>query len=312
MKLRKLFVFWAGVMAALALALPAFAQGAFPFTFTDAMGREVTLNETPVRVVAFHGSFAEAWVQCGGTLVGTTEDAISERGMQLGEDVQVVGTVKKPSLELATAAEPDLILLSTDIAGHVDIQPALDDLNLPYAFFSVNTWQEYMNMARTFCALTGRDDILAQLETDVQGEIEQTVARAKESADYGVHTALLLRAYSSGVKAKGSDNIAGAVLAEMGLVNLADSDDSLLENLSLEAIVAYDPDYIFVTTMGADHEKAMAALEETLTSNPAWSGLTAVKEGRVVELPKDLFHYKPNARWAESFALIESIVYAEK
>lgn len=311
MKLRKFVILLACVMAALALALPAFAQGAFPFTFTDAMGREVTLNETPVRVVAFHGSFAEAWVQCCGTLVGTTEDAISERGMELGEDVQVVGTVKKPSLELATAAEPDLILLSTDIAGHVDIQPALDALGLPYAFFSVNTWQEYMAMARTFCALTQRDDILAQLETDVQGAIEKTIETAKADPDYGVHTALLLRAYSSGVKAKGSDNIAGAVLAEMGLVNLADFDDSLLENLSLEAIVAYDPDYIFVTTMGADHEKAMAALEETLTSTPAWSGLTAVKEDRVVELPKDLFHYKPNARWAESFALIESIVYGK-
>ena len=311
MDIRKPVILWALVLAALALALPSFAQGAFPVAFTDALGREVSLEQTPVRVVAFHGSFAEAWVTCGGTLVGTTEDAVSERGMDLGEDVAVIGTVKQPSLELATALEPDLVLLSADVAAHVDVQPALDALGLPYAFFSVNTWQEFMDMARVFCAATDRGDILAQLETGVQGAIEQTVEAAKADARYGAQTALLVRAYSSGVKAKGSDNIAGAVLAEMGLVNLADQDDSLLENVSLEAIVAADPDYIFVTTMGADHEKAMAAFEETLSGSPAWSGLTAVQQGRVIELPKELFHYKPNARWAEAYALIEAIVYVE-
>ena len=50
-------------------------------------------------------------------------------------------------------------------------------------------------------------------------------------------------------------------------------------------------------------------MEETLGQNPAWQGLTAVQEGRVYVLPRDLFHYKPNARWAESYAYLYELLF---
>ena len=64
-------------------------------------------------------------------------------------------------------------------------------------------------------------------------------------------------------------------MALQGCENIADGQDTLLENLTLEAIVAADPDFIFITTMGADDE-ALASLAEHLQSGPAWAGLTAV------------------------------------
>jgi iron complex transport system substrate-binding protein len=60
--------------------------------------------------------------------------------------------------------------------------------------------------------------------------------------------------------------------------------------------------------MGADDE-ALEQLAGTLESSPAWRGLSAVKAGRSVVLPKDLFHLKPNARWAESYAILADILY---
>ena len=128
--------------------------------------------------------------------------------------------------------------------------------------------------------------------------------------DFRQRTALLLRAYSTGVKAKGSDSLAGAMLAEMGLVNIADRDGALLESLTLEQILMDDPDWIFITTMGESRERAMDALAEALTDNPAWASLTAVREGRVVELEKSLFHYKPNTRWAQAYGTLEALLYA--
>ena len=71
--------------------LPALAAAQ---TFTDALGREVTLDAPPRRIVAFEGSLAEAVLACGGTLAGTTEDAVSERGLALEQDTAVIGTVK--------------------------------------------------------------------------------------------------------------------------------------------------------------------------------------------------------------------------
>ncbi|MBG0765459.1 MAG: ABC transporter substrate-binding protein, partial [Tissierellales bacterium] len=46
-------------------------------------------------------------------------------------------------------------------------------------------------------------------------------------------------------------------------------------------------------------------------SNDAWNSLTAVKEGRVYYLPKDLYLYKPNARYPEAFKGLAEIVYPE-
>ena len=297
------------LLLALTLALSV-SGAAETVTFTDALGREVTLAVPVRRTVAFEGSLAEAYLTCGGTLVGATEDAVTERGLSLGGEVSVIGTVKQPSLELTVALEPELILLSADSAAHLKLLDALTALGVPCAFFSFDTWQEYMDMADVLCRLTGHEELLEVQREQVQRPIEAIVSRAREDARYGQRTALLLRAYSTGVKAKGSDSLAGAMLAEMGLVNIADRDGALLESLTLEQILMDDPDWIFITTMGESRERAMDALAEALTDNPAWGALTAVREGRVVELDKQLFHYKPNARWAQAYALLEDLLDA--
>ena len=54
---------------------------------------------------------------------------------------------------------------------------------------------------------------------------------------------------------------------------------------------------------------SLKCLDELLHSDPAWHTLTAVKEGRVEVLPKDLFHYKPNARWGESYQMLAELMY---
>ena len=66
---------------------------------------------------------------------------------------------------------------------------------------------------------------------------------------------------------------------------------------------AVRPDYIFVSTMGSA-DAAKAYMLEAVESNPAWAELSAVKNGRYIFLPKELFHYKPLNRWDESYAYL--------
>ena len=58
-----------------------------------------------------------------------------------------------------------------------------------------------------------------------------------------------------------------------------------------------------------DEQKALDYLNGLIEGNPAWSELAAVKEGRYIVLPKDLFHYKPNNRWGESYQYLGEILY---
>ena len=275
-------------------------------TFTDSLGNTVELEQPPKRVAALLGSYAETWLLAGGEVVAVTQDAYDERGLELPEDTVNLGANQQPDLEALFAAEPDLVLLTPDLDGQMGLRDSLEAAGIPAAWFKVETFDDYLNMLKICPDLTGRSDLYQKNGLDIQSEIDAAIASVPEGE---APTVLLLRAYSSGVRAKNSDNIAGAILKDLGAANIADSDSGLLEDLQMESILAADPEFIFVTTMGASQEAALESLDELLHSDPAWQTLTAVKEDRVEVLPKDLFHYKPNARWGESYQMLAELMY---
>ena len=123
-------------------------------------------------------------------------------------------------------------------------------------------------------------------------------------AKNGSEPVLLLRASSGFVKAKGSTGtVLGEMLADLGCVNIADSDGALPENLSVESVIKSSPRRIFVVAMG-DESAALASFENMIKENPAWGTLEAIGEGRVYFMDKALFNQKPNSRWAEAYELL--------
>ncbi len=291
------------LVALLLALLPAAALA----EFTDDRGVTVSA-EAPQRVVCLYGSYAEAWALAGGAPVGVTEDAVSERGMELGDGVQIIGTTKIPNLELILALDPDLVIASADLAAQVDACEALEAAGVPCAAFRVDTYRDYARQMEIFAGLTGRSDLYEAQIPPMVAEIERIIAEAQT---HEAPTVLLIRAYSTGVKAKGADNLAGVMLRDLGCDNIADRQPSMLEELTLESIVTEDPDFIFVSVMGSDEDAALASLDATLGQNPAWQALDAIQNGRMYVLPKDLFHYKPNARWSESYAYLSNLLFGE-
>ena len=284
------------------------SAGETAVTITDSTGAQITLDTRAPRVVAAYSSFAESWLLAGGELCGVTQDALEERDLGLPEDTAVVGTVKEPNAEEIIALEPDLVILAQDIAAQTEARDVLENAGLACASFQVDTFEDYAFMMEQFTAITGREDLYQQNVTQVGEQIGDVQEKASLSSTRP--SVLLIRAFSSGIKAKTDDELAGAILKDLGAHNIADDHPSMLEDLSMEEVIAADPDYIFVTTMG-DEQKALDYLNGLIGENPAWSELSAVKEDRYVVLPKDLFHYKPNNRWGESYQYLGEILYPE-
>ena len=67
-----------------------------------------------------------------------------------------------------------------------------------------------------------------------------------------------------------------------------------------------NPDFIFISTMGK--EEAAIAYMDSLFSDSAWQELDAVKNGKYAYLPKELFQYKPNARWYEAYEYLADLL----
>lgn len=280
------------------------------FSFQDALGREVKLDSPPQRVVALMGGFAEIWLLAGGeeTLVGATDDAFEERGFALPEGVATVGSFQNPGFEAILALQPDLVLLSAETArtdSHVALQESLQSAGITAAYFSVTHFADYLDMLGVCSELCGNPERYQECGAAVESRVAEVIAdgRRKDAPDF-----LLLITYSGGFRPQTSDSMTGRMLCELGCRNILDETPSLLQDLSIEAVMAADPDYVFVIPMGNDPAAAERNLNNTLAENPAWNSLTAVQQGRFILLDKDKFLYKPNARWAESYAVLAELL----
>ena len=279
--------------------------------FTDALGQEFSIDP-PRRAVVMIGSFADVWVLAGGedVLAATANDAWESYGLDLGEGVVNIGSPMKPNTELVLGAQPDLVIASSLSPSNLELKETFDRAGIPAAYFDVSSFQDYLDLLELFTRLTGRPENFETYGTTVKGQVEAAVLKR---AVYSFSpTVLTIQVSGNSVKVKNSeDNVLGPMLAELGCRNIADQDGALLEELSLEAILQADPDYIFAVYHGTDEEAAQANLEETLLSNPAWASLSAVQGGRFHILERRMFSLKPNALWGEAYEKLADILCGE-
>lgn len=275
-------------------------------TVTDALGRQVTIPKGPQRVASLIGSFADIWLLAGGSLCAAAEDAWEDFGLELPDAVNI-GGAHSPNLELLLSADPDFVIASASTAANVALKDTLESAGIPVAYFDVDCFADYLAMLKICTDITGRQDLYQQnglaLQKRIQAILENTTLPEQE------RSVLLLRAASGSVKAKGSEGtILGEMLKDLGCRNIADSNATLLETLSVESVIAQAPYRIFVVTMGSDTQAAYANLSKMMEENPAWGMLEAVREGRLHLMDKQLFNLKPNARWAEAYETLSALL----
>lgn len=273
--------------------------------FVDALGREVAVEKSTRRVAALLGSFADVWMLAGGELCAAADDAWEDFDLELDSCVNI-GGAHSPSLELLISAEPELVIASASSASNVEMKDALEAMGITVAYFDVDSFDDYLKMLDICTDITGRKDLFEKNGTALKKQIDEIkTAYAEALIPEAERRILLLRAASSFVKAKGSSGtILGEMLADMGCINIADGDTSLLEGLSVEAVIREQPYHIFAVTMGSDTQAALESLENMIRENPAWSTLDAVRNGRLHVMDKNLFNLKPNDRWAEAYGIL--------
>ncbi len=286
----------------------------FPYSFTDDTGEVVTLDAEPTKAAVLFSSYAEIWTDAGGSVAVTVAETV-ERGFA-DDSVTVIDPGSGHStidLEALISAEPDFVIGTTDYAGQVDAVNFCRDAGIPAALFRVECFDDYLDVLKICCDITGSPENYELYGTSVENEIDalfDSVGEYLESAD--APDILFVRAGStdSSTKAKtAADNFACAMLDELGVNNIADERGELTGALSLEAIIEADPDYMFITTMG-NEATAIEHMDSMLTSE-GWRELSCVKEANYTYLPKELFHFKPNSRWADAYKMLVELLYPD-
>ncbi|MDF2634292.1 MAG: ABC-type transporter, periplasmic subunit [Pelosinus sp.] len=275
---------------------------------TDDAGRTVVLEKKPQRIVVLSTSFLDVLYGVGGKAVGRPSSKAPQT-FPAQQEIPEVGFIYNINNEQVLALQPDLVIGFQGI--HDKLVPTFESSKIPVMILKMKTYDEILTKAKLFGDIAGTQEQAQKLLATMQANINEVTAKLPSQSKKIV----ILHATAKNVTVELDSSIAGNVAKILKLENIAVGStpiagDSEMTPYSLEKLVEGDADAILVVTMGnmTEIEKRMKA---DLESNPAWSGLRAVKRGQVFFLPAELFQLNPGIRFYESVEYMAKVMYPE-
>jgi iron complex transport system substrate-binding protein len=152
------------------------------FSFYDALGNEVRLDEQPKRVAVLFSSFADMWLLAGGEIAITVGESV-ERGFASANTPLVdAGAGKHVSTELLFSYEPDFVIYSADIAVQVDAAKILRGAGIASAGFKVENFSDYLSVLDIMTSITERKDRYSEYGTQISEKIALLLSSAEQKS----------------------------------------------------------------------------------------------------------------------------------
>lgn len=277
------------------------ADGPFPKTVIDGRGDRVAIPAKPQRIISLAPSTTQWMNKLGLTdrLIGATEHC------ELPDSAQAArySVYPEPSYESIIAADADLILVA-DITDPKHVEK-LRQLGQTVLALNHDGYDGVINDGQTLGTALGEvestGDLVDQLKEDREA-VTSSIAN-REAAP-----SVLLALGPSLEFVAGQASFAGSLLTLAGAENAAGPTASLWPQLSREAVLAANPDIIFVAqNLSAGEASKRDHVLEQLRKDPAWQNLTAVKEGRVQVVDSQLMNV-PGPRIGEALKAIHEAI----
>ena len=257
---------------------PADDAGTFPVTVTS-NGVDTTIEERPEAIVSLSPSATEMlYAIAAGDQVKAVDD-----NSNFPPDAPMTDlSAFDPNVESVIAQEPDLVVLSDDVN---DVVAGLEAAGIPtIALPAASVIDDVYTQIEVLGAATGHVGSAAELVATMQADIEELAARAPE----GDEALTYYHELDDQLFSVTSSTFIGEIYALAGLENVADAADPAGDaggypQLSAEFLVDADPDLIFLADTKCCGQDAT-----TLAARPGFDQLTAVQQGRVVELDDDI------------------------
>lgn len=271
------------------------AEGvSYPITITDSYGKEITLEQEPMKIISVGPNITEIIYALGAEkkLIGRTD--YCDYPEQVLE-IESIGTLYTPDIEKIVSLEPDLVISSTHFDG--EDAEKLESLGIPvmglYEEYELTGVYSMIDILGT--ALNKKAEAVTVVE-DMKKTIDEVVASVK-----GLETPTVYYVVGWG---EYGDFTAGENTFIGNMITLAGGDNIAKEvvdwKYNLESLVEADPDIIVV----GNGEK------ETFCTTQGYTELTAVVEGRVYEIDRNLFD-RQGYRNAEGLKVLANIFHPE-
>ena len=269
----------------------------FPTTIRDGLGREVTIGKAPQRLVSLTPSVTENLyaLGLGDRVVGVS--SFSDYPPEAASK-PVVGDAFQLNYEEILLLEPDLIIGDAQLVKNY--MAKLEELGLPVLAINPSNLREVMDALMLLGKATGAVDAAAQVIGEMEDKI-QWVETAVRDLPHEARPLVFVEVWDEPLMTCGPGSFMQELIELAGGQNLtADVSDAWVE-YSSELVVERDPEVILLTRPYVDE----------LMARSAWQGISAVRNGRVVEVNSDPF-VRTTPRLADALVELATILHPEK
>ena len=221
------------------------------------------------------------------------------------KDAVKVGNPMNPDLEIIKSLNPDVVV-SVGTLGE-DYKKLFTDNNIPSEFIDLTTLEGLKTSISTLGERFNKTEKANEILNELKVKEDEFVNLSKEEKK---NVLLVFAAPGSMMIATPSSYI-GNLVDKVGANNIVKDDKKPFVSYSNEEIVKLNPDMVLVMTHGMP-EQAKKMAEEKFASDPAWSRIEAVKEGKVYYLENGYFGMSANLKVTESLDKLGEIIYGEK
>ena len=277
-------------------------------------GAEVSVPRRPQRVVVLTAASMETWVAAGGgaQIIARPKASMSPASVhaRVNKDASDLGLPGNVSIENIIRQNPDLVVGSAMLSTQNMIVQPLNATNIPFLAFPNFSIEEICQEIALCGELTGNEELAQQEIKRIKDNIEKEAKRRRDSAPK--KRVLLIWGTPVSFSMALPNSRQGDVLRLAGGENIAvnPGTDARFIPFSLEYAVQADPDYVLFMTHG-NREKVQAQMEKTLAESSAWREIRAVREGRAIVLPPELFAVNPGPRIDEAVVFLSRLIYPD-
>ncbi len=265
-------------------------------SFVDDMGRKIYLAKAPTRIVSLAPSVTETLfaIGAGSQVVGVTQfcDFPPEAAQK-----PKVGYAN-PNLESLVALQPDLIITPQQFLK-LDLLGKLEELKIPVFILADRSVEDIFSHIQTLGRMLDRSTEAVALGMDLRQEIARLKVRTQGQPPVRVLYVL----NSQPLITVGPGSFIDQLIGLVGGVNVAAKSATPYPRLSMEAVLQEDPE-VLVFPIG----KAEGISESEQKAWRQWTTLTAVKQGRLRQIPADLLN-RPGPRIGKGLELLVDILH---
>lgn len=296
MKLKKIF----SLCLAWALALSASGcVNQHPEQNTDDVSDEV-------RIVATSPAAVDICDRLELDLVGVCSSTLSTIPERY-QDVTTVGTAMSPDLEILKSLNPDYVLSPNSLQS--DLQPKYASIGVNSLFLNLRSVEGMYASIEGLGEKFGREEQAQALVEEYEQFMEEY--RSQNEGKESPAVLVLMGLPGSYIVATESSYVGNLVKLAGGINVYGDGDGQEFLTANTEDMKTKEPD-IILRAAHALPDDVVEMFKEEFETNDIWKHFEAVQEGRVYDLPYELFGMSAKFNYPDALEVLQPLLYGEE